>query len=61
MSIQICLRFVKLQSQQGIELCPSAVVLESAGLDMVLHDKASHSYLLVPTQLYLFSNVPVFQ
>ena len=60
MPIQICLLFVKHKSQQDVELRLSAVVLESVTLDMALHDKASHSHLLISTQLDLFSSFPVF-
>jgi hypothetical protein len=58
MPIRICLLFVTLQSQQVFELHLSAVVLVSVELDMAWHDKASHSYLLVPNQLDLFIQLP---
>jgi hypothetical protein len=60
MPIQIYFLYVRLQSQQVVELHLSAVVLESMELDMVWHDKASNSYPLIPNKLDLSSGFPVF-
>jgi hypothetical protein len=60
MPISDLIPFLELKSQQVIELLLLVVVLENVGLDMVLHDKVSHSFLLAPSPLDLFFNFSVF-